>query len=142
MAVSNDIRQRVWLEAASRCGYCLTTQALVWGTLEIEHLRPRSLGGDDSAENLWLACSRCNKHKASRMFAVDPQTSSEAEIFNPRTQSWLDHFRWSDNGIRLIGLTPIGRTTVAALQLNDENALETRALWVRFGLHPPSDVFK
>ena len=37
-------------------------------------------------------------------------------MFHPRRQRWRDHFRW--DGFRIVGLTPTGRATVAALQMN------------------------
>jgi hypothetical protein len=37
-------------------------------------------------------------------------------------------------GFRLIGLTPIGRTTVALLQMNAERRIERRAELIRRGL--------
>ncbi len=37
-------------------------------------------------------------------------------LFNPRTQSWADHFRWE--GERVVPLTPTGRATAAALAMN------------------------
>jgi len=58
-------------------------------------------------------------------------------LFNPRTQVWADHFRWSADGTYIIGLTPVGRATVEALQLNNEVAIEVRRNWVLAGWHPP-----
>jgi hypothetical protein len=61
-------------------------------------------------------------------------------LFHPRRQTWADHFRWTDNGLYLAGLTPVGRATIAALQLNDDpDALLVRSYWIEAGWHPPSE---
>ncbi|OQY59936.1 MAG: hypothetical protein B6245_04170 [Desulfobacteraceae bacterium 4572_88] len=39
-------------------------------------------------------------------------------LFNPREQNWSEHFRRSDDGLHIIGLTAIGRATVNA-QMKD-----------------------
>src|SRR5262249_56580380 len=98
--------------ARNRCGYCLSPQRLVMARLEIEHIRPRAAGGSDDESNLWLSCPICNGHKSDKTEAVDPETKATVPLFNPRKQKWKDHFRWSADGIRIIGLTPIGRGTV------------------------------
>ncbi len=62
-------------------------------------------------------------------------------LFNPRSQGWSEHFRWSDDGLRIVGRTSIGRATVAALRLADDpDAILVRAYWVLAGWHPPTDV--
>jgi hypothetical protein len=61
-------------------------------------------------------------------------------LFNPRVQAWSDHFKWSQDGAIIVGLTPVGRATVEALRLNNEIAVEVRRNWVLVGWHPPSDV--
>lgn len=43
-----------------RCGEKLTEQ-----TATVDHIRARSLGGDDSDENLQSACLKCNQKKAA-----------------------------------------------------------------------------
>lgn len=124
--------------AGHRCGYCLSPQRLVFAPLEIEHLQPRSCGGSDEEKNLWLSCPLCNRHKSDKTTGLDPLTHSAQPLFNPRSQSWPEHFRWSNDGLRIIGLTPIGRATVTALHLSDNPiALEVRSHWVAAGWHPP-----
>jgi hypothetical protein len=40
----------------------------------------------------------------------------------------------------LVGVTPVGRATVAALHLADDpDALEVRSYWIQAGWHPPED---
>jgi hypothetical protein len=108
--------------------------------LEIEHLIPRAQGGTDEEENLWLCCPLCNRHKGNLTIAPDPETGQAVPLFNPRHQNWFDHFRWTIDGLRIMGLTPSGRATVAALHLsNDPDALLVRSYWVQAGWHPPTD---
>jgi hypothetical protein len=57
-------------------------------------------------------------------------------LFHPRQQRWYEHFAWSQDGTRIIGLTPCGRATVEALQLNRMTVVAARGLWVIFGQHP------
>src|SRR5262249_6647521 len=133
-----EVERRVRAAARNRCGYCLSPQHLVMARLEIEHLIPRAKGGTDDESNLWLSCPLCNGHKSDKTHATDPQTGQPVPLFSPRTQRWSEHFQWSPDGLRIIGLTPVGRATVAALHLDDDpDALEVRSFWVVAGWHPP-----
>jgi hypothetical protein len=108
--------------------------------LEVEHVIPVARGGTDEESNLWLSCPLCNRCKADRTQARDPETGEETTLFNPRQQVWSEHFRWSADGLRIIGQTSVGRATVAALHLADDpDALLVRAFWVLAGWHPPRD---
>jgi hypothetical protein len=60
-------------------------------------------------------------------------------LFNPRRQRWLEHFTWTPEGDLVIGLTPTGRATIVALQLNRPTLVRARRLWVVAGWHPPGD---
>jgi len=45
-----------------------------------------------------------------------------------------------DGGLRILGTTPTGRATAAALHLDDDpDALIVRSYWVLAGWHPPAD---
>lgn len=107
--------------------------------MHVEHIIPLSRGGTSDETNLWLACAWCNSYKGDRTHALYPVTGEEVPLFNPRTQHWSDHFQWSEDGIRIIGLTPTGRATVLALQLNNEFTLPARRHWVLAGWHPPQE---
>jgi len=132
--------RRVRGAARNRCGYCLTPQDLLSVPLEIDHLTPVVRGGSDNEENLWLACPVCNGHKSDKIEAIDPDTGKSSLLFNPRFQSWTDHFRWSADGLLIVGVTPIGRATVVALHLNtDLRAFIVRTKWVNIGWFPPKD---
>ena len=137
--LSETLRQRVREAARDRCGYCLSPQRFVMGSLEVEHLMPLAKGGSDEEDNLWLSCSLCNRYKGAQISATDPLTGNIAPLFNPRHDNWGEHFRWSTDGVRIEALTPAGRATVEALKLNNEVAVEVRRNWVRAGWHPPED---
>jgi hypothetical protein len=137
--ISAAIRQRVAEAARFRCGYCLTSQNIVGPLLEIDHIVPESRGGSSEEENLWLACPMCNSHKSDRVEAFDPETKIGVALFNPRQNDWNEHFRWHDDGAILEGTTPIGRATVAALQINHPDIVAARRLWIEAGWHPPTD---
>ena len=108
--------------------------------LEIEHFIPRAKGGSDDESNLWLACPICNRHKGDKTAALDPVTGKTWPLFNPRTQVWSEHFCWSEDSLRILGLTPVGRATVEALHLSDDpDALKVRSYWIEARWHPPQD---
>jgi hypothetical protein len=108
--------------------------------LEIEHIIPLASGGTDDESNLWLACPICNSHTSDKVSATDPDTGSNVRLFNPRTDSWLEHFTWAEDGLQIIGRTAIGRATVVALHLSDEpDALSVRSYWVLAGWHSPQE---
>lgn len=136
--IPRELREQVRSDAGYYCGYCQSAEALLAMALEAEHIIPESVGGETIRENLWLACHTCNQHKSTRTQFVDAETDETVPLFNPRTQRWSEHFRWHPSGIRILGITPCGRATVAALQLNNDFAVETRRYWVIAGWHPPT----
>lgn len=137
--ISKALREKVSSQARRRCGYCLTTEAVVGTPMEIDHLIPQSLGGLTEEDNLWLACSLCNDHKGDRIAALDPATDEIVRLYNPRHQAWREHFAWTGEGDRIVGLTPTGRATVVALNLNRPSLVKARQAWVTVGWHPPKD---
>lgn len=137
--IPKKVQEEIRAQASNRCGYCRSAQKYVLGLLEIEHIVPVAKGGSDDEENLWLACRMCNNFKGTQTSAYDPVSGRKVALFNPRTASWQEHFLWDENGIHIIGLTPCGRATVLALQLNHPIALMVREQWVDAGWHPPSE---
>ncbi len=132
-------RQRVREAAGDACGYCLSPQRLVMSKLEIEHIIPRARGGSDEESNLWLSCGLCNRYKGTQVEAADPLMGDAVPLYNPRINIWYEHFSWSTDGAKIVGLTPTGRATIVALNLNNEVAVEVRRNWVLAGWHPPKN---
>jgi hypothetical protein len=57
-------------------------------------------------------------------------------LFNPRMDRWETHFRWSEDWRKVIGRTPMGRATVAALAMNAAVLQKARPYWRVLGLLP------
>jgi hypothetical protein len=137
--ISSSLRQRVVAEFRNRCVYCHTPTSITGARLVIDHIIPEAVGGPTSWENLCLACHSCNEFKGTQVEARDPLTGERVPLFHPRRQQWGEHFCWSEDGSEIIGLTPIGRATVAALNLNHLHIVEARRRWARVGWHPPKE---
>ena len=133
--IQNQIRQR----AKFLCEYCHASEKWQYVAFTIEHIIPRVKNGADTLDNLALACFHCNRRKSDRTTATDPLSGAEVPHFNPRQDIWKDHFMWSADGLFIIGLTPVGRATVAALALNRERVINIRAADIAVGRHPPPD---
>jgi hypothetical protein len=105
---------------------------------ECEHIIPRSAGGQTVLDNLCLACPTCNRYKAGRVAAIDPDTQAEVQLFHPYRDRWSDHFCWSSDATELLPLTAEGRATIIALRMNRSQLIRVRRMWVAMGEHPPA----
>lgn len=130
-AIPASLRRLVIRRAKDRCEYCGLAQAGQEAQFHIDHVIPVVAGGPTTADNLALACVSCSLFKAARQTAQDPETGETVNIYNPRQQSWNEHFRWED--VRLIGITAVGRATVEALRVNRATILAIRAEEVLLG---------
>jgi hypothetical protein len=135
--IPTPLRRRVVAEAAGRCAYCHTLTAITGARFVIDHIIPEARSGPTAWENLCLICHSCNEFKGSRREGKDPRTGRRAPLFHPRRQVWRRHFRWSDDGVTISGLTAVGRATIAALQMNHPAIVEARRRWTSVGWHPP-----
>jgi hypothetical protein len=94
--------------------------------LHVEHIIPKKHGGSDDLSNLALACIDCNLHKGANPSCLDPESGALTALFHPRQQGWEDHFEWK--GLRIIGKTATGRTTVQVLNMNSADQLDLRSV--------------
>ncbi len=133
-----ETTRQVVARAANRCEYCRMHQSLQGATFHVEHIVPTSAGGSDSVDNLALSCPSRNLGKSNRVRVTDPQTGAEVPLYNPRADRWSDHFAW-DEDWRVVGLTPTGRATIAALNLNHPRRVLIREAEEAFNLFPPDE---
>lgn len=132
-------RPRIAAQAKYRCGYCQTQELVSGVPLTIEHIIPIAHGGTDDEDNLWLSCRLCNEIKGTLIEATDPETGRQVLLFNPRYQIWKACFAWDETGTRIVGRNATGRATITALALNSDLRVQSRAIWVEAGWHPPQE---
>jgi hypothetical protein len=122
--------------AGHRCEYCRAPEAAFNFPLEVEHIVPASCGGSDRAVNWALACRACNVFKSDHVQVLDPDTQETLRLFDPRQDTWEEHFRVDTDTAVVVGLTPVGRATVARLQMNRPVHVRARHQWIRLGFFP------
>jgi hypothetical protein len=135
-------KQRVAERAGHCCEYCWSQARFTMDPFSVEHIIPISRGGDNSLNNLALACQGCNNHKYNKVQAEDPISGQVAPLHHPRRNHWENHFVWSSDFTLIIGLTPIGRATVDLLQLNREGLTNLRRVLYDIGEHPPGRNYR
>jgi len=119
-ALEQLIRQR----AKSLCEYCQLPRKASRLGFSVDHIIARQHNGATDETNLALACPFCNRHKGPNIAGIDPLTRQLTRLFHPRRDPWRDHFRWQ--GVTLIGLTDVGRATIAVLAINDQTQIAIR----------------
>ncbi len=140
--ISPEKRQIVVNRAHERCEYCQSRADYATETFAVEHITPLSRSGSNELENLALACSGCNGYKLDKVEAPDPSDGTMVSLYHPRHDQWYDHFSWSEDFTRIIGLTAIGRATVGQLQMNRPGLVNIRAALYLIRKHPPTDDFR
>jgi hypothetical protein len=134
--ITEALRQLVTARAQGRCEYCQSPEAYATERFSIEHIQPRTLQGSTMPANLALACQGCNGYKSVQTTGVDPETGETVVLFHPRQHVWGEHFTWSADGLRILGLTPPGRATVALLRINRPPLMNLRRALMAIGVHP------
>ncbi len=142
--INNITRKKVRKRANYLCEYCHSSEEASAALFEIDHVMPQSLGGSDDLTNLALACQRCNGYRYNFITGIDPESKQELPLFNPRKQRWSEHFIWTKDALKIIGITPIGRATCNRFDFNDDFhnegfIVKVRRFWLNGGWHPPED---
>jgi hypothetical protein len=117
--------------ANDACEYCGLPQQASVIPHQIDHIIGRQHRGTDDIENLCLCCIRCNLKKGPNIASVDPITRLVSPLYHPRRHVWSEHFAIADATI--IGLTAEGRTTVELLDMNHEERVRLRGVFLRRG---------
>jgi len=80
MGITKKDRFEVFKRDGFKCQYCGATPPNA--ILEVDHINPKSKGGDDDINNLITACFDCNRGKSNRDLDVIPHSLADnmAEI--------------------------------------------------------------
>jgi len=135
--VTHQQKEDLYQRADGRCEYCKSPAFYAPDPFSVEHIQLRAAGGATELPNLAFSRQGCNNFKHMAITALDPATGNEAPLFHPRRDRWADHFTWSEDMLRIVGLTPAGRTTLSRLQLDRAGVVNLRRLLSTVGEHPP-----
>ena len=122
--MNRQLVRSVWQRAGDRCEYCLVPQFAFPLPFQIDHIVAEKHGGKTVSANLALACPHCNRFEGPNIAGIDPASNKLVRLFNPRTDSWSEHFRI--DGAHIAGRTSVGRTTVHVLAINAEDLVLIR----------------
>ena len=135
--ISHGKKASIAERASWCCEYCRSQEAFSPDPFVVEHILPRSRGGADDKSNLAFACQGCNGHKHTATEAPDSLGGRLVSLFHPRRDFWAEHFAWSADFTRIIGMTATGRATVEKLRLNRPGLINLRRALRAQGEHPP-----
>jgi hypothetical protein len=130
--MKESLRRRIRKRAGQRCEYCGLPEEFTDAPFQVDHVIAAKHRGKDDEGNLVWSCFFCNSFKGPNIAGWDDETDAVTRLFNPRHDDWQEHFEWS--GVRLEGLTPIGRVTVDVLRMNDALAVATREMLLELGV--------
>jgi hypothetical protein len=130
--VAEHIRQQVRQRTGGRCEYCHLPDNQGVYPFHVEHIIARKHGGASTLDNLAWACFSCNVAKGSDLATPDPLSGELTALFNPRLQTWNDHFEILDGEIR--GIMAAGRATVRLLRFNSEKQVVLRRQLIEKGM--------
>jgi HNH endonuclease len=119
-----SLKETLRRRAGFRCEYCHLPEAIAELPFQFDHIIAAQHGGMVTEGNLAWACARCNRHKGPNLSGIDSESGKLTRLYNPRTDTWAEHFVWKD--AILTGQTAIGRTTIAVLQINHPEAKRQR----------------
>jgi len=133
--ISAALRREVIDRAGGCCEYCLSDTVDRGIDFAIDHIIAEKHGGPTHTNNLCLSCYWCNSFKGSDLSSVDwDEGGAIVPLFNPRQQSWDDHFQL--DGLRIVPLTAVGRVTASLLQMNAPQRIRERRLLIELGVYP------
>lgn len=123
-----ETRKLVRQRASQRCEYCrLPEVAATYFVFHVDHIIAKQHLEEISDDPIGLAwaCSSCNYHKGPNLVSIDPQSMTQVDLFNPRTEDWETHFEIQDEG-RILGRTACGRATSRLLNMNAPRMIRLR----------------
>lgn len=122
-----ELRRLVHDRAGGACEYCLIHERDTYLGCQVDHVVSEKHGGQTVLENLALACPFCNRAKGTDIGSIDDATGEFVRFFNPRADSWAEHFEIQ--GEQIVPRTVVGQATERILRFNlPERLLERKAL--------------
>ena len=131
--ISASLRRMVGDRAKGCCEYCLIPEALSLSSHQVDHVIAEKHDGDTTPENLALSCCLCNQAKGSDIASIDPNTGKVVRLYNPRKDTWTDHFTLEVKSGLIHPQTAIARVTAKLLRINRLENLSVRQILSKTG---------
>lgn len=136
--INAAMRRQVVARSNGLCEYCLIAEDDTYYGCEIDHIISEKHGGSTTVDNLAYACLSCNQSKGSDIGSMDWELNAIVRFFNPRTDSWDDHFQLVED--RIEGLSSIGKVTSRILAFNARERILERKTLRTLGRYPPKSA--
>jgi hypothetical protein len=138
--VGADLRRQVAGRAGRLCEYSLIHEDDTFFGCQVDHVISEKHGGQTEAANLAYACAFCNRHKGADIGSISQRSGRLTALFNPRTDSWQDHFRLEDATI--VPLTAVGEVTANILGFNSIDRILERSALIEAGRYPSREAIR
>jgi HNH endonuclease len=122
------------------CEHCLIHEDDTHFGCQVDHIISEKHGGQTEANNLAHACTFCNQYKGSDIASIVQGTKVLVRLFNPRLDSWREHFMLEQNHI--LPLTDVRRVTAQILRLNDTDRIFERQELHAVGRYPSVEALE
>ncbi len=132
--ISQETRQVVARRAGFQCEYCMVREEASYLSYQIDHIVSIKHGGDDHLDNLAYSCVSCNRVKGSDIGSVLLPEKDFIRLFNPREDSWQDHFKLTE--AEIMPRSDIGKVTIKILDLNNQYRIAEREALLEVGRYP------
>ena len=132
--ISAELRRLVAARADYLCEYCLIHEQDRGFGCHVDHIIAEKHGGKTEPANLAYACAFCNRSKGSNVGSVHRQTGALIRLYNPRIDTWSQHFRL--DGTQIAAISEIGEVTVRILRFNDDERCLEREVLRAIGRYP------
>ncbi len=116
--LNRKTRDAVAKRARFRCEYCLLHEDDAYFSFRIDHIISLKHGGSNELHNLAYSCVACNRIKGADIGSVVLPEKEFIRLYNPRTDSWEEHFQII--GPRIVPISDVGKVTTKILLLNDD----------------------
>jgi len=130
--INGRLRAEVEFRAGGLCEYCKIAIEDTYFGGEIDHIISLKHRGKTISENLALACQTCNRNKGSDIGSIHETTGVLVRFFNPRTDSWNEHFRIGSDA-EILPLTEIGGVTAFIFGFNEPERIAERRGLIEIG---------
>ena len=123
--IPSKLRKLVVERSGVCCEYCLLLEQFSFFKFHIDHIISLKHGGETVLGNLANSCSVCNENKGSDIATFVGDFENIVRFFNPRMDTWNEHFSLHESG-EILPKTEVGKGTVKIFKFNHPGSIVER----------------